>query len=63
VDGTSSEFKWVARCCGARRLAAGGIAIQGLIDIPFEDDIAKDAGVTLAKTMAAKSYQIDIKKL
>lgn len=37
--------------------------IQGLIYIPFKDDIAKDAGVTLAKTMAARGYQIDIKKL
>lgn len=37
--------------------------IQGLIYIPFKDDIAKDAGVTLAKTMAARGYQIDVKKL
>ncbi len=37
--------------------------IQGLIYIPFKDDIAKEAGVTLAKTMAARGYQIDIKKL
>lgn len=31
--------------------------IQGLIYIPFKDDIAKDAGVTLAKTMVARGYQ------
>jgi len=37
--------------------------IQGLIYIPFKDDLAKEAGVTLAKTMAARGYQIDIKKL
>ena len=37
--------------------------IQGLIYIPFKDDIAKDAGVNLAKTMAARGYQIDVKKL
>jgi len=37
--------------------------IQGLIYIPFSDDIAKEAGVTLAKTMASRGYEIDIKKL
>ncbi len=37
--------------------------IQGLIYIPFKDDLAKEAGVTLAKTMAARGYQIDVKKL
>ena len=37
--------------------------IQGLIYIPFKDDLAKEAGVTLAKSMAARGYQIDIKKL
>lgn len=37
--------------------------IQGLIYIPFKDDIAKEAGITLAKTMAARGYQIDVKKL
>lgn len=37
--------------------------IQGLIYIPFKDDIAKEAGVTLAKTMATRGYQIDIKRL
>jgi predicted nucleotide-binding protein len=36
--------------------------IQGLIYIPFKDDV-KDAGVVLAKEMAAQGYQIDIKKL
>jgi predicted nucleotide-binding protein len=37
--------------------------IQGLIYAPFKDDIAKEAGVSLAKTMAARGYQIDIKRL
>jgi len=37
--------------------------IQGLIYIPFKDDIVKDAGVTLAKTLAEAGYNIDIKKL
>lgn len=37
--------------------------IQGLIYIPYKDDIIKEAGVTLAKTMAARGYQIDVKKL
>ena len=29
----------------------------------FEDDIAKEAGVNLAKTLAKRGYHIDIKKL
>ena len=37
--------------------------IQGLIYIPFKDDLPKEAGLTLAKTMAARGYEIDIKKL
>ena len=37
--------------------------IQGLIYIPFKDDIAKEAGVSLAKTMAARGYEIDVKNL
>jgi len=37
--------------------------IQGLIYVPYKDDIAKEAGVSLAKTMAARGYEIDIKKL
>lgn len=37
--------------------------IQGLIYIPFKDDIAKEAGLSLAKTMAARDYEIDVKKL
>jgi predicted nucleotide-binding protein len=36
--------------------------IQGLIYIPFRDDL-KDAGVLLAKEMATQGYQIDIQKL
>jgi len=36
--------------------------IQGLIYIAFKDDIA-ETGVTLAKTMAARGYDIDIKRL
>lgn len=37
--------------------------IQGLIYIPFKDDIFKEAGVTLAKAMVDCGYEIDIKKL
>jgi predicted nucleotide-binding protein len=37
--------------------------IQGLIYIPFKDDLAKEAGLTLAKTMAARGYELDIKRL
>ena len=37
--------------------------IQGLIYIPFKDDIAKDAGVSLAKAMVAAGYQIDVARL
>jgi predicted nucleotide-binding protein len=37
--------------------------IQGLIYIAFKDDLAKEAGLTLAKTMAARGYEIDVKKL
>jgi predicted nucleotide-binding protein len=37
--------------------------IQGLIYVPFKDDIAKEAGVSLAKTMSARGYQIDVRKL
>lgn len=37
--------------------------IQGLVYIPFKDDIAKDAGVLLAKELAAQGFNIDIKKL
>jgi len=36
--------------------------IQGLIYIPFKDDV-KDAGVLLAKEMAAQGYHIDIQRL
>lgn len=37
--------------------------IQGLIYIPFRDDIAKEAGVALAKSMAAQGYEIDVTRL
>jgi predicted nucleotide-binding protein len=37
--------------------------IQGLIYIPFKDDLAREASLTLAKAMAARGYEIDIKKL
>ena len=37
--------------------------IQGLIYIPFKDDIAREVGVSLAKTMDARGYVIDIAKL
>lgn len=37
--------------------------IQGLIYIPFKDDLQKEAGPLLAKEMVAQGYNIDIKKL
>ena len=37
--------------------------IQGLIYIPFKDNLQKDAGQLLAKEMAAQGYKIDIRKL
>jgi len=37
--------------------------IQGLIYIPFKDDLQKDAGQLLAKEMDAQGYKIDISKL
>jgi predicted nucleotide-binding protein len=37
--------------------------IQGLIYIPFKDNLQKDAGALLAKEMAAQGYSIDIRNL
>ena len=37
--------------------------IQGLIYIPFKDDLQKEAGPLLAKEMASQGYIIDVKKL
>lgn len=37
--------------------------IQGLIYIPFKDNIEKDAGVLLAKEMDAQGYKITVSKL
>ncbi len=37
--------------------------IQGLIYIPFKDDLEKDAGLLLAKEMATQGFAIDIKRL
>jgi predicted nucleotide-binding protein len=37
--------------------------IQGLIYIPFKDDIAKEAGLSSAKAMVARGYEIEISKL
>jgi len=37
--------------------------IHGLIYIPFKSDIAKEAGLLLAKEMSAQGYQIDVKKI
>jgi predicted nucleotide-binding protein len=37
--------------------------IQGLIYIPFKDDIAREAGVSLAKAMVAVGYEIDVARL
>jgi len=37
--------------------------IQGLIYIPFKSDIAKEAGLLLAKEMVAQGYRIDVAKI
>jgi len=37
--------------------------IQGLIYIPFKDNIQTEAGTMLAKEMATQGYNIDVKKL
>jgi predicted nucleotide-binding protein len=37
--------------------------IQGLIYIPFKDDLQKEAGTTLAKEMVAQGYKIDVARL
>lgn len=37
--------------------------IQGLVYIPFKDNLQKDAGPNLAREMAAQGYNIDIKNL
>ncbi len=37
--------------------------IQGLIYFPFKTDLAKEAGLLLAKEMAAQGYSIDVKKI
>ena len=37
--------------------------INGLIYVPFRDNIANDAGVLLAKAMVVHGYQIDVEKL
>lgn len=37
--------------------------IQGLIYIPFKSDIAKEAGLILAKEMSAQGYRIDVAKI
>lgn len=37
--------------------------IQGLIYIPFKDDLQRETGPALAKEMAAQGYNIDVMKL
>lgn len=37
--------------------------IQGLIYIPFKDDVQREAGTALAKEMAAQGYNIEVAKL
>ncbi|WP_230949899.1 TIR domain-containing protein [Xylella fastidiosa] len=37
--------------------------IQGLLYIPFKDNLQKDAGTVLAKEMAAQGYQISVANL
>ena len=36
--------------------------IQGLIYIPFKDNLQVEAGPLLAKEMAAQGYHIDVRK-
>lgn len=37
--------------------------IQGLIYIPFKDNLQKDAGLLLAKEMVSQGYDLDVKNL
>jgi predicted nucleotide-binding protein len=37
--------------------------IQGLIYIPFKENLAKEAGLLLAKELSAQGYHIDVKKI
>ena len=37
--------------------------IQGLIYIPFKDDLPREAGLLLAKEMAVQGYEIDVQRL
>lgn len=37
--------------------------IQGLIYIPFKDDLAKEGGLVLAKEMCAQGYNIDVARI
>lgn len=37
--------------------------IQGLIYIPFKDNVQKDAGLLLAKEMVSQGYDLDVKNL
>jgi len=37
--------------------------IQGLIYIPFKDDLAKEVGLILAKEMVAQGYNIDVARI
>ena len=37
--------------------------IQGLIYIPFKNNLAKEAGLLLAKEMTAQGYSIDVRKI
>lgn len=37
--------------------------IQGLIYIPFKEDLAKEAGLILAKEMCAQGYNIDVARI
>ena len=37
--------------------------IQGLIYIPYKDDLEKEAGLTLAKEMVSQGYSIDVAKI
>lgn len=37
--------------------------IQGLIYIPFKDDLSKEAGVSLAKEMVTQGFEIEVSSL
>ncbi|MCQ1834864.1 TIR domain-containing protein [Neorhizobium galegae] len=53
----------VAILLGAQEAMERPSDIQGLIYIPFKDNVQKDAGLLLAKEMVSQGYDIDVKNL